>query len=304
MNSRQVVFIVGVLAVLGRQETAAAQGDGAGLQVLPLTLSAPVTGVLGSAAEVDRFTFSGVAGQWLYYSATAPAPSAMAVRLVSPSGNTVVERRAEESGGPYRLLETGVQTVEVLAGGESGVGGYGFRWIDLAGAGVLVPGGVVAGTLTPGQREGFHRFEGTSGQRATIEFPEMAGAGMWTLYAPSGGVLTTRALGPDPVVQTLPTDGGYVLCVSYAGDTASFHYQTRVTLVDAVAVAASGFGVDRSGVVAPGETVEYTFVGRAGLGVYFDGMDASGLGTAWVQGLAPDGTVVFEMSSEGDLGRV
>src|SRR5207249_837112 len=77
-----------------------------------LTLAASVTGSLDEPGEEDRYTFTGVAGQRLYYDALDADNDPINVQLISPSGAIpFINGNSDSDVGPFTLTETGTYTL-------------------------------------------------------------------------------------------------------------------------------------------------------------------------------------------------
>src|SRR6266567_3085196 len=102
--------------------------------ITALTLGATVTGSLDEAGEEDRYTFTGTAGQRLYYDALDADIDPINVQLISPGGGIVfINGNSDSDVGLFTLTETGTYTLL-----QKGVGDYtndySFRLLDLAAA--------------------------------------------------------------------------------------------------------------------------------------------------------------------------
>ena len=78
-----------------------------------LTLGADVTGTLTNPGDEASYTFTGTAGQNLFFDGLS-ASSGIDAELLDPSGGEVFNVAASPTTGPYTLSEPGTYTLTVL----------------------------------------------------------------------------------------------------------------------------------------------------------------------------------------------
>jgi len=197
-----------------------------------LTLAASVTGSLNEPGEEDRYTFTGTAGQRLYYDALDADNDPINVQLISPSGaNPFITGNSDTDVGPFTLTETGTYTLLFKGIGDT-TGDYSFRLIDVSQlpARALTFDTTVNGTNVPVTSASVYRFTGTNGQRLFFDFAATnIGVAYVYLYGPQnlqlngyGGGITTD------FEQKLPADGTYVLTVGNYTDPTATNFSFRI----------------------------------------------------------------------------
>jgi len=269
---------------------------------LALTLGASVSGQLIEAGEEDRYTFTGSAGQRLYYDGTRFDQPSLSVFLLNPSGGTLhINTGAEYDAGPFTLTESGTYTLVLKATTEV-TGNYGFRLIDIAQSPAMTVGldTSIKGTNAPASSASVYRFTGTAGQRLFFDGTG-TNAGPWRLYAPDNASPFSSASLDGDFEVTLPWDGTYVLVAGNLNETnaASFSFRivTPTTTTNALTFAATVSGT----LDEPGEEDRFTFTGSVGQRILYDALqsDYENL-TASV--VTPSGGSLFSGNSDSDQG--
>src|SRR6266404_5055270 len=102
--------------------------------VVGLASSNIYSGTISLPGQEDRFTFTGTAGQRLYYDALDYDFDAINVQLISPSGAIpFVNGNSDSDVGLFTLTESGTYTLLQKASGDY-TNDYSFRLLDLAAA--------------------------------------------------------------------------------------------------------------------------------------------------------------------------
>ncbi len=158
----------------------------------PLTLDNPVSAALSVPGEQDNYTFTGVAGQRVFFDGMGPAANITA-RLVAPSGATVFSAAANANSGPLFLQETGSYRLNFDAVGDV-TGAYGFHLYDVADAPRLPADQDTTGTLNP-QESNLYLVDAAAGQKLVF------------VAAPELFVGTAEQL--SATAHDLVTDGGF-----------------------------------------------------------------------------------------------
>src|SRR6266699_1301375 len=260
-----------------------------------LTLGATVTGTLDEPGEEDRFTFTGTAGQRLYYDALDYDFDAINVQLINPSGAILfVNGNSDSDVGLFTLTESGTYTLLQKASGDY-TNDYSFRLLDLAAAPAITYGVAVTNTLNPQTSAQLYRINGTAGQRLGItNLGASSGNANWSLVRPDNTVLLSDNIQNNLGEVTLPTTGTYALLVvggqNFLG---GLDYQFRVSLVSSASGGTAGFGAVHGGDTILDQTNSFSYTAPAGLPVYFDALTSNS--TVNVQLVAPSGSQVFSV---------
>jgi hypothetical protein len=231
------------------------------------------------AAEVDLYTFTGTAGQFITVTLAETAGfggfgQAPRVNLIAPS-NTVVDPRFDANAQHnYKLTETGTYVLRVNANDFVGAGSYSLSLECISppspdavaiGYGSLVSGGIVAAEVD------LFTFTGTAGHFVTVTLAETAGFGGFgqaprvCLIAPSNAIVDCF----DANAQrnyALTETGTYVLRVNANDFVGAGSYSLglegiRPPSPDAVGI---GHGSLVSGAITPAKVDLYTFTGAVG----------------------------------------
>ena len=92
-----------------------------------LTIGNAYSGSISLAGQHDAFTFTGTAGQRLYYDALDGDYDAINVQLISPSGAiSFLNGNSDTDIGPFTLTETGAYTLQQYGSGDY-TSDYSFR---------------------------------------------------------------------------------------------------------------------------------------------------------------------------------
>ena len=188
-----------------------------------------VSGEISAVAEEDLYTFHGSANDDVlitivetsgYFTSSSVEPRAT---LISPAG-IIVTTFLANSQPSLALTETGTYLIRVNAENLSGTGGYNIglerlRPVVAVVDDTLSPGELKSGAIgQPGETD-LITFEGTEGESVLITLVETGGSfttssvePYFTLYAPSGAVVTSYAANSQPQIALSET-GTYVLRV-------------------------------------------------------------------------------------------
>src|SRR6266571_8337637 len=130
-----------------------------------LKLGGTYNGTISLAGQQDAFTFTGTAGQRLYYDALDYDFDTVNVQLMSPSGAIpFLNGNSDSDVGLFTLTETGTYTLLQKASGDY-TNDYSFRLLDLAAAPAITNGVAVTNQLNPQTSTRLYRISGTVGQR-------------------------------------------------------------------------------------------------------------------------------------------
>src|SRR6266550_2469082 len=271
-----------------------------------LTLGGTYNGTISLAGQQDAFTFTGTAGQRLYYDALDYDFDPVSVQLINPSGGIVfINGNSESDVGPFTLTETGTYTL-VQKGNGDATGDYSFRLIDVAQspARALTFDTTVNGTNVPVTSASVYRFTGANGQRLFFDFAATnIGVAYVYLYGPQDQQLNGYGGGLNTdFEQKLPADGTYVLTIGNYTDASATNFSFRVvtpnTTTNALTLGATVTGT----LDEPGEENRYTFNGTAGQRLYYDALDTDN-DAINVQLISPSGAIPFlNGNSDSDVG--
>src|SRR6266446_10595068 len=274
--------------------------------VVGLASSNTYSGTISLPGQEDRFTFTGMAGQRLYYDALDYDFDAINVQLISPSGAIpFVNGNSDSDVGPFTLTETGTYTLLLKGSGDT-TGDYRFRLIDvsLAPASALAFDTTINGTNVPVTSASVYRFTGTNGQRLFFDFAATnIGVANVYLFGPQNQQLNGYGyyLYTD-FEQTLPADGTYVLTIGNYTDPTAANFSFRVVTPNTTTNALTLGATVTSSLDEPGEEDRFTFGGVAGQRLYYDALDADN-DPINVQLISPSGAIPFiNGNSDSDVG--
>ncbi|MCP9934861.1 cadherin-like domain-containing protein [Cyanobium sp. Candia 9D4] len=241
----------------------------------PLTLGSVVSGSITELGEQDIYTFSGTAGQRLFFDATVNNTRSILATLRSPSGTTLSFLDADSDGSLITLTEPG--TYQLIVEGQVGVanstGDYDFKLIDASNAPLITLGTAITGTLSPGRESDFYRISGTAGQRLTFDSLAAATGANWRLFDPNNVTVAGSSVGAGTdFTAFLDATGTYLLQID--GSSASdVSYNFNVTgTIDPPPAAPTAFPFSQSGTVS-GSPVDFTITAAAGKLLYVDSLD-------------------------------
>ena len=135
-----------------------------------LTLGQEVTGSLSNPGDRFHYTFTGTAGQRIYFDNRGGTAGAIYASLTGPYSTSVFDDYlpSYNDSGPYTLTQAGTYTLTISGSGLS-VGNYDFSLDDLAQATSIAltagSGTTETGTLATGLTTNLYTFSGTAGQR-------------------------------------------------------------------------------------------------------------------------------------------
>ncbi len=234
-------------------------------------------GLLAELGEQQIYTFDGTVGDRIYFDAidSDPVFQNITYSLIDPSGATIYTNFDHTAdSAPGTLTATGTYQI-VIRGAASTTGDYNFNLFKLNQAPVLTLGTTISDSLTPGLESAVYRFTGTRGQR--LQFDSLLAPGTatnWSLWGPNNQQVNPFTFVGTDFSVTLPGDGEYVLIIDGTGDVASLNYSFQVNdISDPPPASPTAFPFVRSGNVAAGTPVDFTFTAAAGTLLYFDSLD-------------------------------
>ena len=270
-----------------------------------LTLGQEVTGTLANPGDQASYTFSGSAGQRVWFDGRVQANNVLA-QLTSPDGGSVFNSYSYADEGPYVLNQAGTYTLTVYSySGYTGAYDFSLDDIGQAPAIALTPGSgtTVTGTLATGLTTDLYTFTGAAGQRIYFQGLQdsTASTALAILYAPNNSYIT-EVYTENSGQWTLPGTGTYTLAVYGNNSSASGPVAYQFTLYDNANPSTSlTLGSAVTGMIAnPGDEASYTFTGSPGQRVFYDGQSAaSGIDAYFTN---PSGNQVFNIGAAGDAG--
>ena len=268
-----------------------------------LTLGTAVTSAILKPGNQLYYTFTGTAGQRLYYDSRMTNYLSVYAVLYSPSGASLNIGIAYYDKGPFTLTQSGTYTL-VFDGQGNTTGTVSFNLLDLSAATPITLGTTVSGSLSDQTETRLFKFSGTAGQRVNLQSSTSSSTlAYWTLLGTADQIL-----GPQPYISgnigiiTLPASGTYVVgVVGYGQNVTPVAYQWSAADVSDGASSTTGFGTVNSGTIGANQTNTFTYNAPAGLPVFFDSQDTSGQNLA-VDLVSPDGTTVFSVGETADSG--
>ncbi len=223
---------------------------------------------------IDEFTFTGTAGQWLYFEKLGQ--DSARVDLVGVDGQV----RHWNSEQVVRLEQTGAYRLAITRWGEA----RSFRLTEVTGLAELPLETYLDDQLAgiPGKLN-VYRYSGTQGEEIRVATRVPNSGTAWTLYDPWGAVI---AAGNDGLAAYLQAGGDYFLVARGIG-VGPIDYEFKLTR-NAVVSQPLSLGSRVSAVVSPGQHHRFVFGGTAGQRLLLNSNDWRG--TATVTLFGPDGT--------------
>jgi hypothetical protein len=263
-----------------------------------LTLDVAVTNSIVNPGDQVFYTFTGTAGQRIYYDALNPATPSINATLISPTGVTFSLGNASYDHGPMSLTESGTYLLQFDGSGDT-VGPIAFEVLD---AGVQPPlpldtnlSGMLAANTTS-----VYQLAGTKGQHLYFDAQQVdASGGYWNLYDPNNNYISGANLASDFEV-TLPVQGKYLLVIAagsvpidFTNQVNTFSYRTNALTL--------GVAVTNS-IGHPGDQVVYTFTATAGQRVFYDALNPN-YPSIIATLVSPSGvTVFYQGNASYDMG--
>jgi hypothetical protein len=262
-----------------------------------LTVGNTVTSTISQPGEIKEYTFTGTAGQRLYYDALINNnTSTIYAQLISPSGQTVFYNGdADNDRTAFTLTESGTYRL-ILDGNGNNTGDYSFKLIDASTAPSITLGTTVTDTLTPGLETDIYRINGTAGQKLFFDFGANATNASWILYGPGNQSVNSNYFSSGYFETTLTSDGTYLLILSGNNSTANVNYSFKVTNPPTTTTALTTGNTITNTISQPGEVDEYTFTGTAGQRLYYDALINNNTYSINTQLISPSGQTVLSNS--------
>jgi hypothetical protein len=277
-------------------------------------------GNIENPGDRDIYTFTGTAGQHVYFDGNPLTGSSGAVRwTLRDPANAVIFQNSFITGDPGRftLPANGTYTITTAADAAN-TGTYNFRLTESfdqsfgINIGDTVQNGqpaAGAGNIeNPGDRD-IYSFSAVAGQKVFFDGNPLGGSTgsvRWTLRDPSNGVIFQNVFvtnDPSPATQTLPADGDYTI-ITQADSTVTGTYNFQITAVPSTDVFNIGIGdtvspgspaTGAGSIESAGSIDEYNFTAGPNQNVYFDGNPLGGSNTSIRWTLTdPSNAVIFQ----------
>ncbi len=135
--------------------------------VVDLSLDTPVFGEISKAGERDIYTFTGEAGQTLYFDTLTPNANTMRVQVLAPSNTSIGDWPTNDESRLLTLTETGTYRVVAYGSGAT-TEAYGFQLLDVDSNPNLAVGDTANGTFASGLSAAVYSVSGQAGQQLGI----------------------------------------------------------------------------------------------------------------------------------------
>ncbi len=260
----------------------------------PITLGETITDTFFAEDEDQIFTFTGTAGQRIYFDGISGNFSVDA-SLVSPSGvNLFSFQNVNSDRAPVTLIENGTYQLFITSSSTTNED-YSFRLLDATGD-ELALDTFTEGTLDPGTTTDIFSFEATAGDKFYLDGQGDTFNGTYTIYNQVNQFVTNGTFGFDREF-TVTANGTYLLALQGSG-TEAIDYSFNLINPETSATEDLTIGETITGNISePGEEELYTFSGTVGQTIYFDGISSeSGINASLI---SPSGQNILFSSLVG-----
>ncbi|WP_235111743.1 putative Ig domain-containing protein [Acaryochloris sp. 'Moss Beach'] len=232
-----------------------------------LAIDEVITSATVEKGEQDTYTFTGTAGQQVYFDAlTTDSGLNNNALIYDPNGQRLATTSTRADGSPVRLTQDGQYRL-VIDGSTDRTGGYNFRLLDRALATEVNLDEDITGTVDFNSR-GTHLYRFTLDEPEYLYFDGLQGNGSWTLYDARGISVESGSLSSD---EELSLGKGEYL-IAFQGTNTNANYGLRITTPDFVSTALTVGETITGEIVEKGEQDTYTFTGVAGQQLFFDAL--------------------------------
>jgi large repetitive protein len=280
------------------------------LNTASLTLGTVASGRIGEVGQQDTYTFTGTAGQQLFYDSLGG--DALRFKFIDPTGKEIFNidsRNDRGSDGGLTLSVNGTYRVIIDGVGDS-IGDYKFRLLDKANAAVVNLDTDIIGTFDNGGIESdSYRFTLTDRQYIYIDGQVGNYDNAWILYGTGGQYITSKTFYQNQNsidyndAESLLDAGAYWLVLQGNGAEAftggNNNYKFRV-VTPQLNTAPLTLDTIASGRIAKvGQQDTYTFTGTAGQQLFYDALGGDALRFKFID---PTGKEIFNIDSRSDRG--
>jgi predicted secreted protein len=236
---------------------------------LALTLGSTISNNIVHAGDQLIYTFTGTAGQRLFYDGQNPNSPSIYAELHTPSGLSLFFNNAAYDIGPLSLPQSGTYTL-VFSASSHTTGAVMFSLLDLASQPTLPINADLVGAL-PSEVSQLFTFSATAGEQLYFNSKSVSSGGAsWSLYGPNNLSISSANLVSD-FQSVIPKAGTYVLVLQNNGvNVITYSNQVNTFTLNTNALS---FGVTvTNNLVQPGDQQFYTFNGSAGQRIYIDSL--------------------------------
>jgi len=242
-----------------------------------LVIGDTVLGRISIPGENDEFSFSGVAGQKIYYDSLnyTGAADKWNFKIVTPSGRQVLSTDfAWDSWGLITLDETGNYRVVVDAVNDQ-TGNYGFRLTDPSLVPVIQFDQVISDRLSPGNQDRLYRFTAAKDQRLFLDALTRSSDKVdWYVINPQDQYIQYSDF--SDIEMVMPQDGEYILVVrGRAGFENSVDYTFSLVDSDVITRSMNVGEVVEGAIAKKGGRHTLEFEATEGQQVFFDSLDGN-----------------------------
>ncbi|HLH56555.1 MAG TPA: cadherin repeat domain-containing protein [Verrucomicrobiae bacterium] len=288
-----------VLTAVGNPVTLSNQVLGFSYSTNALSLGTIVTNNILGPGDQLFYTFTGTAGQKIYYDSLEPAYLSLVVTLISPSGAILENVNAAADFGPLTLPESGTYQL-IFSGNSHNTGPIVFQLLDVASQPALSLNADQSGTVAANATQIF-QLSGTAGQHLYFQSKSVStGGGYWSLLDPENNTVGGTGFSGDFQV-TLPFTGQYLVLMGAASNPIT--YSNQVNTFSFITNALTLGTMTTGNIQVPGTQLFYTFSGTAGQRLFYDSVSSAYLSVS-VSLIGPSGVLVAEGGAFGDLGPV
>lgn len=235
-----------------------------------ITYGQRLTAEIGFPAEVDRFTFTGTAGDPALLRVEA-ATSGLAgnVKLLTDGGDELDVEPYGSTDGPAAIAATlpSTGTFRIRVDASSGVPGDFRLALDRTDGTptAIAYGDEVSGTVDPAGEVDRYAFTGAAGDEIRLDLAAEGFAGFFTLRDPSGAVVASGDFDDRHEFAVLATSGTHHVSVLGASSSTTGSYSLGLAVFSGGTSATIDFGETvTDGIGFPSETDSYLFSGAVG----------------------------------------
>ncbi len=271
----------------------------------PLTCGSLISGTIGTAGQVNQYTYGGKAGGIVTLTLANTGgfnpfygvePS---VTLFDPSGKTVLTFAAN-SQQQVSLLSTGTYLLQVSSSDLASTGTYNLGIVcrnPLQPASTLSCGGIASGNIAASAQVDQYTYPGQAGGIVTFTLTNTGGFNPFygvepsvTLFDPAGKVLMTFAANSQQQV-TLALTGTYLFQISSSDLATTGTYNLGVECRNPLrnALPLSCGGITSGKIAAASQVDQYAYAGQAGGILSFNLVNTSGFNPFY--GVEPSATL-------------
>ena len=272
-----------------------------------IALETLVSGEIEDPGDNDLYTFSGTAGQSLFFQTTEWETAALNWRCFDPNGDQLFQSGISSDRGPFELTESGTYTLEFRDFGAA-TGTYSFIvWETNTDTSAISLETLVEGEIEdPGDND-FYTFTATAGQNLFFQTVDWATAALnWRCFDPNGDEVFATGISNDRGPFAMKLTGTYTIEVLDFGDAIGTYslivWETdddafSIGLNEKVDVDMPGSG---AGLIEdPGNFDRYTIDGNLGDVWCFKPLEFETAGLNW-RLLNPSGDIVWQSGISTD----